>query len=119
MNIYVEGMTEEALQCFIGYEWPGNIRELKNAVENAFNQVSTSMITINDIPDRIRNFSRKANSIMPDPKVQSLKDAVEHYEKTIIMNEWNQTNGKIAETARRLGLSKQSLKYKLEKYNLK
>ncbi|WP_260631230.1 sigma-54-dependent Fis family transcriptional regulator [Bacillus sp. S/N-304-OC-R1] len=119
MNIYVEGMTEEALQCFKRYSWPGNIRELKNAVENAFNQVNTSEITIDDIPDRIRNFSGKANVIEKVPKVQSLRDAVEDYEKSIIMNEWIQTNGKIAETARRLGLSKQSLKYKLEKYNIK
>lgn len=119
MNIYVTSMTEEALQCFKRYNWPGNIRELKNAVENAFNQVSTSQITIDDIPDRIRNFSGKVNVIEKAPKVESLKDAVESYEKSIIVNEWNATNGKIAETARRLGLSKQSLKYKLEKYNLK
>ena len=120
MNIYVEGMTEEALECFKRYSWPGNIRELKNAVENAFNNVSSNLITIDDIPDRIRNFSRKEVKMnVSHTKVQSLKDAVESYEKTIIMNELHETNGKIAETARRLGLSKQSLKYKLDKYQLR
>lgn len=120
MNIFVEGMTEEALECFKRYSWPGNIRELKNAVENAFNNVSSTLITIDDIPDRIKNYSgKKAKVNVSHAKMLSLKDAVESYEKTIIMNELNETNGKIAETARRLGLSKQSLKYKLDKYQLR
>ncbi|MEH7342658.1 sigma 54-interacting transcriptional regulator [Bacillus sp. JJ1532] len=120
MNIYVEGITEEALECFKRYSWPGNIRELKNAVENAFNNVSSNLITIDDIPDRIRNYSEKEAKVnVSHTKMLPLKDAVESYEKTIIMNELHETNGKIAETARRLGLSKQSLKYKLDKYQLR
>ncbi|WP_231734769.1 sigma-54 interaction domain-containing protein [Bacillus sp. FJAT-29937] len=120
MNIFVEGMTEEALECFKRYSWPGNIRELKNAVENAFNNVSSTLITIDDIPDRIKNYSGKEARVnVSHAKMLSLKDTVESYEKSIIMNELNETNGKIAETARRLGLSKQSLKYKLDKYQLR
>ncbi|MED4911279.1 helix-turn-helix domain-containing protein [Brevibacillus centrosporus] len=48
----------------------------------------------------------------------SLKEAVDDYEKSLIEREWRSSTGKIAETARRLGISKQLLKYKLDKYRL-
>jgi arginine utilization regulatory protein len=48
-----------------------------------------------------------------------LKDVVDEYEKNIIANELRNANGVIAETARRLGVSKQTLKYKLVKYELR
>ncbi|MFJ9499673.1 helix-turn-helix domain-containing protein [Brevibacillus centrosporus] len=49
----------------------------------------------------------------------SLKEAVDDYEKSLIEREWRSSTGKIAETARRLGISKQLLKYKLDKYRLR
>lgn len=51
--------------------------------------------------------------------VESLKDAVQQYEKEIIVRQLKNTNGKIAESARQLGISKQLLKYKMEKHKLR
>lgn len=121
MDIYVEDFTEEALACLKNYHWPGNIRELRNAIEYAFNNVSSNQITIHDIPDRIRRYSEGTVGVKREKNMQSrsLKEAVESYEKELIAQELNHTGGKVAEAARRLGLSKQSLKYKLAKYNLK
>ncbi|CAH0239118.1 hypothetical protein SRABI80_02706 [Peribacillus frigoritolerans] len=53
------------------------------------------------------------------PHVDSLKDAVQQYEKEIIVRQLKNTNGKIAESARQLGISKQLLKYKMEKHKLR
>ncbi|RNB70614.1 hypothetical protein EDM55_11520 [Brevibacillus centrosporus] len=55
---------------------------------------------------------------MPNPEL-SLKEAMDGYEKSLIEREWRTSAGKIAETARRLGISKQLLKYKLDKYRLR
>ncbi|RNB88457.1 PAS domain-containing protein [Brevibacillus nitrificans] len=122
MNMTIEGFEPDAWECFLRYDWPGNIRELKNAVETAYNQAVTDRITIEDIPRRIRRVAESHKLVpvqeMPNPEL-SLKEAVDEYEKSLIEREWRTSTGKIAETARRLGISKQLLKYKLDKYRLR
>ncbi|WP_227935180.1 sigma-54 interaction domain-containing protein [Alkalihalobacillus deserti] len=119
MNLYIEDVQKDVLECFKNYSWPGNIRELKNAVETAYNNVSSNVITINDIPDRITSFRQTSKIANAGSEVRSLKESVDAYEKEIIVSELNKANGVIAETARRLGTSKQSLKYKMDKYRLR
>ena len=53
------------------------------------------------------------------PENKNLKTAVEDYEKALIQGELQRTGNKIAETARRLGVSKHVLKYKMDKYLLR
>ncbi|MBT2743442.1 sigma-54-dependent Fis family transcriptional regulator [Bacillus sp. ISL-77] len=118
MNIYIEGCQPEVIECFNRYPWPGNIRELKNAVETAYNNVSTNHITLEDIPKRMREYNQSPPSDQMDNKIESLKEAVEKFEKELIMKELSSKNGKLTETAKQLGLSKQLLKYKIEKYQL-
>jgi arginine utilization regulatory protein len=120
MNIYIEGCQPEVMECFKRYPWPGNIRELKNAVETAYNNVSSNHITIKDIPKRMKDYQLSSNRENDDHHnpMHSLKSAVEDYEKKLILKELANTNGKITEAARRLGLSKQLLKYKMDKYQL-
>lgn len=119
MNIYIEGIQPEVLACFKWYDWPGNIRELKNAIETAYNHASSAFITLEDIPRRISKYNGRIKSALTDITGRTLKDAVEEYEKEIIVRELKNSNGVIAETGRRLGLSKQSLKYKMDKYGLR
>lgn len=119
MNVFIEEVDEEVIDCFKAYDWPGNIRELKNAVETAFNNASDYRITLDDIPGRIWKAERSSAGGVPQTEAVSLREAVEAYEKEMIVNELNRSNGVIAQAARRLGLSKQSLKYKMDKYRLR
>lgn len=118
MNIVIEGVDEEVRECLNRYSWPGNIRELKNAVETAFNNTTSNIITLDDIPKRIRVFTNILSEKGKKQPNKSLKDAVEQYEKGLISHELNNMNGKITETAKKLGISKQLLKYKIDKYQL-
>lgn len=118
MNIFIESVAEEVRECFNYYSWPGNIRELKNAVETAFNNTSSKIITIDDIPKRIREFTQPLPVSRNQLSNLSLKDAVESYEKELIGHQLKNMNGKITEAAKKLGISKQLLKYKMEKYQL-
>lgn len=119
MNVSVETVDPEAMDCLRLYSWPGNIRELKNAIETAFNNTINKIISLDDIPMRIRKAIDFVESSSKDWTSMDLKDVIDDYEKTIIANELQNANGVIAETARRLGVSKQTLKYKLGKYELR
>jgi len=119
MQIKIEKLDDQVFLAFQQYNWPGNVRELKNALETAYNNASSKEINLNDIPAKIRNYSSVSEEINSAKKSYHLKDKVEEYEKTLIVIELNNTGGKLAETARRLGISKQLLKYKMGKYELR
>ncbi|WP_391122813.1 sigma-54 interaction domain-containing protein [Psychrobacillus sp. L3] len=119
MQMKVEEMDVDVLNTFKDYLWPGNVRELKNAIETAYNNVNTKIISLNDIPSNIKNYSSKLLIINKPENNINLKDKVEEYEKSLIVLELRNTGGKLAESARRLGISKQLLKYKMEKYELR
>ena len=74
---------------------------------------------MNDIPTKIKNSLTNPNGINQTESSMNLKDKVEEYEKSLIVGELRTTGGKLAESARRLGISKQLLKYKMEKYELR
>ncbi|MFJ7826473.1 sigma 54-interacting transcriptional regulator [Psychrobacillus sp. NPDC096623] len=119
MQIKIEKLNDQVLIVFQQYNWPGNVRELKNAIETAYNNANTNEINLNDIPAKIRNYSNVLEKITLSENNFNLKDKVEEYEKSLIMIELNNTGKKLAETARKLGISKQLLKYKMGKYELR
>lgn len=119
MQSKIEKLDDQVMLAFQQYNWPGNVRELKNAMETAYNNASSKEITLNDIPAKIRNYSSLMENITFSKNEFNLKDKVEEYEKNLIVLELNNTGRKLAETARRLGISKQLLKYKMEKYELR
>lgn len=118
MNVFIEAVDREVIACFKSYPWPGNIRELKNAVETAYNNASSKRLTIEDIPKRIRKYNPSGKRENNDNLSLSLKESVEQYEKEFINRELDNKNGKITEAAKQLGISKQLLKYKMDKYQL-
>ena len=56
MDIYINRVQPQVLDCFYKYDWPGNIRELKNAIETTYNNVTSSEIQVKDLPARISSY---------------------------------------------------------------
>ncbi len=109
----------EVIQLFYAYHWPGNVRELKNALESAYNNLLGDEILVEHVPERIkRNIQHSTQSIMQNNQSGHLRDLTEAYERLIIAEKLRETDGRLAETARRLGISRQLLKYKCLKYEL-
>ncbi|MEA4847642.1 MAG: sigma 54-interacting transcriptional regulator [Clostridiaceae bacterium] len=119
MKNNIKSIHPDVMECFYEYDWPGNLRELRNAIETAFNNAAAEQITIDDIPERISICGiRKAHKADKE-KLKSLRELTEEYEKQILVKELRNAGGKHVEAAKRLDISKQLLNFKMNKYKLK
>lgn len=116
LGMDIDGVSFEVMELFKKYDWPGNVRELKNIIEGAFNNVSGKTIKICDIPDRLIYANTAQELDIPDYRGIGLKAYIEECEKRIIMETITDCNDNMSEAARRLKISRQLLKYKIEKY---
>jgi DNA-binding NtrC family response regulator len=107
-------VTPEAMTRIIQYAWPGNIRELQNAIERAFALSSEPEITLKDLPPAaLRGEEEAAES----GTVTSLLP-LEEVERRSIMAALQRSGGNKNEAARLLGIDRQRLYRKIEKYGL-
>jgi two-component system, NtrC family, response regulator AtoC len=109
----------EAVAAFVGYDWPGNIRELKNAIDRASTLCLGSVISIADLPDGI---GRPAGSREPIPALPPTPVPGGHrspVEEAWRIQEALRKHGNVrARAARELGMSRVSFYKKLHKYGL-
>lgn len=119
MNKMITGMSELTKNALLTHEWKGNIRELKNTIESAFNTVESDTITMKDVPElahQTENEMFKASKTT-FKRSGSLKDMMDEYEKTVI-SETLKESKTMAEAADKLQLSRQNLRYKMKRYDL-
>lgn len=111
----IRGMTAEARDLLLKYDYPGNVRELVNIMERAVVIARDEYITVNDIPfksDDLEDPSKKESS-------GSLRESLEELEKRLITEAMNKTGDNQTRAAEMLGMSERMLRYKLKKYDLK
>lgn len=113
----IKGIDDEVYTLFKNYDWPGNIRELKNVLETAFNLSDSSYITLRNLPEYILEDSIGFPNDISVERNLPLREAVEDFEKSYILS---QTVGitSLVELADKLHISKQLLNHKIKKYNL-
>jgi DNA-binding NtrC family response regulator len=108
----IKGITSEALTCLMQYNWPGNVRELKNVIERAIILATEEYITLNELPERIKGEKNLSQSFKP------LKEALEEFEKNIILKTLKQCAYNKEKAAQLLGIDLATLYRKLKKYQL-
>ncbi|MCY8972146.1 sigma-54-dependent Fis family transcriptional regulator [Bacillus atrophaeus] len=119
----VKDLSEEVKQFFLSYDWPGNIRELEHMIEGAMNFITDEeMITFAHLPYQYRMKIQPAdkpseNTADPQPGAD-LKGKMESFEKYIIEKILRKHSYNISQTANELGVSRQSLQYRLKKFAL-
>jgi two-component system response regulator HydG len=99
-NRDVQGISAEARACLARYDWPGNIRELENAMERAVVIGSSSFILPEDLPETL--FEGAPTSAADSAQYH---DAVRKLKRQLILNAFEQGGGSITEAARLLGLN--------------
>jgi PAS domain S-box-containing protein len=104
------GLTQEAMAAVMLYDWPGNIRELENAIEHAFVLCKEELIRLNHLPDKLLS---EINAIFASNGI-TLKDI----ERKAIIQALQRNNWKKAITAKELGIDKNTLRRKIIRYGI-
>lgn len=106
----ISGFTAAAADQLLRYDWPGNIRELENAMERAAALATGSRVDVADLPEEVRNaFPRPVVGAHP---VQPLHEVEKDYILAVLeMNNGNQTK-----SAEQLQIGSATLYRKLKKY---
>ncbi|MBV8756238.1 MAG: sigma-54-dependent Fis family transcriptional regulator [Deltaproteobacteria bacterium] len=107
--------TDDARDALLGYAWPGNVRELKNAVERAL-ILCGDRITAADLPEKLRDAGQRVRPVTP---AADMRGHLAEVERAAIVAALDAEDQNQTRAARRLGVSRRALIYKMEKYGLK
>ena len=107
-------ITEKAMNALCAFEWPGNIRELRNCMERLVVLTRGNEIDLNNIPAEILNGREAGTKVLPASSVCDL----ECNEKMLIQRALNECGGNRTKAAERLGISRRTLHRKLNAYQL-
>jgi len=111
MNKRIISVSPEVMDLFMRYDFPGNIRELENALEHAFVICNTSQIRLTDLPMELVNSPR-----LQPVSLATGKDALQAAEWEVIQNVLQKHKGSRKKAAAELGISVVTLWRKLKAY---
>ncbi len=118
---HVQGFTPAALELLSCYRWPGNIRELRNAIERSLLSCKDTVIDVRHFPNTVvasRGRSGIEAESLEKKGDQSLDEWLAEVERQVIQDALAQCNGVQARAARRLGITERSLWHRIKKLGI-
>ncbi len=112
----VVGLSESAAQRLLAYPWPGNIRELRNAIERGVALTRFDHVRAEDLPERIRDFQSKHVLVAGDDLSEMA--SLEEVEKRYILRVLQAAGGNKSLAAQALGIGRRTLYRKLGEYGV-
>jgi len=108
----IRDVDYEAMKAMMAYDWPGNIRELRNTLERATVLAEGDVITLHDLPDKFRTIDVEGIA------TSSLRQAMDDFEREYIQRSLSESKGNKEETAERLGIDLATLYRKIKKLKI-
>jgi transcriptional regulator with PAS, ATPase and Fis domain len=109
-------LSTAALQILIGYNWSGNIRELKNIIERASIMSEDGVIDVRHLPEDIRQGNNKEFHSLKDPL--PLDERINLLEKEMIIGALRESRGVQVKAAGILGINQRSLWHRIKKHEI-
>ena len=117
-NKKMTGISREAMDLLMKYDYPGNVRELENIVEQSVVLGRGDIISIRDLPMTVRGMRSESKKADPFGE-RTFIERVEAFEKELIDQALEQAQGIQTRAAKILGITERHLRYKLNKYGMK
>jgi len=108
----LKAISDEAISVMKSYDWPGNIRELRNIVERLIIMVESNTVESHHVLAAIHIGQQRVN------EKKSLKDIMDEYEKKIILTELDINDGNVSQTAKKLQVDRANMYRKLRAYGV-
>ena len=112
----VSGISREALDILMKYDYPGNVRELENIIQRAVVMARENVIVTDDLSPAVLGREQTGSETAPE---RGLIAQVEALERKLIRKSLDASRGNQSGAARALGISERHLRYKLKKYGMK
>jgi len=109
----IRGFHQETLQLLMQYDWPGNIRELENSIERAVILCQGERILPHELPSQLLPESYKH-----EPEISTRSLTLREIEREAIRNALESTGYNKSQTAKKLGVARQTLLNKIKEYGL-
>ena len=113
----VKGLSPAASRALFNYSWPGNVRQLRNAVETMVVLDSDGVLDVDDLPPELAEV-QEAPAVVPAALSSLVGQPMDAFERYAIEETLKLTNGNREDAARILDIGARTLYRKLEKYNL-
>ncbi len=117
----ITGISDDVMQLLCAYSWPGNIRELENAIEHAVVLSRQPVLTPEDLPAEVRDGATSKSSSDALQSEQPLfpdTPSLEEVKKRYVLYILNRTQGNISQAAKILDIDRRSLYRMLERYKI-
>ena len=121
------GLTPETMDLLIHYDWPGNVRELRNAIERAMiledsSYIGTASLPITvseDASIHVAGADGIAVAPLASPRIPDEGLSLEESERRLLVGALEKTGGNQTQAARLLRITRDTLRYKMKKFNLR
>jgi DNA-binding NtrC family response regulator len=126
MNKKIRGIDERAVQRLTDYDWPGNVRQLRNALERAVILCDSNQIRLEDLPmlsesgdlATLMDHIPLTNTELKELKKQVRQKAADSVEKAFMRNALAQNDWNISRTAQAIGMQRTNLQSLMKKHNI-
>jgi len=113
-NKSIRQFSSSSFDLILDYNWPGNIRELENAIEHCFVLCNGEVIQVECLPKRIREFNEQASVLGYSSRQKGFKET----EKELIISVLEKNNHNRPKAAKELNIDPSTLWRKMKKHNI-
>lgn len=108
-------LSPEVRDCFVNYDWPGNIRELDNVIKSAYAACEDFLIQLSDLPSKMVSRHQLSEEVVGGKKLNQM---MEEYERGLLTDVLKNCNWNCQMAANELGIHRSALYKKIAKYEL-